>query len=307
MSSTAASSTRKDSERAASGAKAMSYQVNINGTLFAKEDAKISVYDHGLLYGDGVFEGLRSYSGRVFRLREHLERLWDSAKAIALTIPGTIEQMEEAVYETLRVNQLSDAYIRLVVTRGAGSLGLDPNRCSDPQVIIITDKISLYPDELYQNGLSIVTVSTIRNHPASLSPRIKSLNYLNNILAKIEGLQAGCVEALMLNVKGEVAECTGDNIFLVRHGVISTPPLDAGILEGVTREAVIELAQAAGKEVRQVSLTKHDVYIADEVFLTGTAAEVIPVVKVDGRPIGSGKPGAITLDLIKRFHRLTRE
>lgn len=285
----------------------MSLKIFISGKHYDKEDAKISVYDHGLLYGDGVFEGLRSYSGRVFRLREHLERLWDSARAIALTIPGSIEQMEETIYETLRANQLSDAYIRLVVTRGAGSLGLDPNRCSNPQVIIITDKISLYPDELYQNGLSIVTVSTIRNHPASLSPRIKSLNYLNNILAKIEGLQAGCVEALMLNVKGEVAECTGDNIFLVRHGSISTPPLDAGILEGVTRDAVIELAQAAGKEVRQVSLTKHDVYIADECFLTGTAAEVIPVVKVDGRPIGSGKPGPITLDLIKRFHRLTRE
>lgn len=307
MSSTVATSTRQDSERAASGAKAMSYKVNINGALFDKEDAKISVYDHGLLYGDGVFEGLRSYSGRVFRLREHVERLWDSAKAIALTIPGTIEQMEEAIYHTLKVNQLTDAYIRLVVTRGAGSLGLDPNRCSDPQVIIITDKISLYPEELYQNGLSIVTVSVIRNHPASLSPRIKSLNYLNNILAKIEGLQAGCIEALMLNVKGEVAECTGDNIFLVRKGIISTPPLDAGILEGVTRDAVIELARSTGKEVREVALNKHDVYIADEVFLTGTAAEVIPVVKVDGRPIGSGKPGPITLDLIKRFHRLTRE
>ncbi|MBL9124952.1 MAG: branched-chain-amino-acid transaminase [Planctomycetaceae bacterium] len=285
----------------------MSYKVNINGTLFDKEDARISVYDHGLLYGDGVFEGLRSYSGRVFRLREHLERLWDSARAIALTIPGTIEELEEQVYATLRANQLTDAYIRLVVTRGSGSLGLDPNRCSNPQVIIITDKISLYPDEYYQNGLAIVTVSTIRNHPASLSPRIKSLNYLNNILAKIEGLQAGCVEALMLNVKGEVAECTGDNIFLVRDGVISTPPLDAGILEGVTRDAVIELARESGREVREVSLTKHDVYIAHEIFLTGTAAEVIPVVKVDGRPIGTGKPGPITLDLIKRFHKLTRE
>ncbi len=282
----------------------MALKVFIAGKLYDKEDAKISVYDHGLLYGDGVFEGLRSYNGRVFRLDEHLDRLWKSARAIWLEIPMTRTAMAAAVNETLKVNGLRDAYIRLVVTRGAGALGLDPNKTSDPQVIIITDKISLYPEELYRKGLDIVTASTIRNHPAALNPRIKSLNYLNNILAKIEGLQAGCSEALMLNHKGEIAECTGDNIFLVRSGVVLTPPIDAGILEGVTRSAVIELAEQAGHEVREIPLTRHDVYIADEVFLTGTAAEVIPVVKVDGRRIGSGEPGAVTRDLIERFHRM---
>ncbi|MEX2186457.1 MAG: branched-chain-amino-acid transaminase, partial [Pirellulales bacterium] len=280
--------------------------VFINGKLYAKDDAKISVYDHGLLYGDGVFEGIRSYGGKVFRLREHLVRLWDSAKAIRLTIPMSIDAMEKAVYDTLAANELKDAYIRLVVTRGAGTLGLDPNRTSDPQVIVITDKIAMYPPEYYEQGMSIITASTIRNHPAALSPRIKSLNYLNNIMAKIEGLQAGCIEALMLNHKGEVAECTGDNIFLVRHGDVLTPPIDAGILEGVTREAVIELARTDGLVVREIALTRHDVYIADECFLTGTAAEVIPVVKVDDRPIGDGKPGAVTRELMRRFREFTR-
>ncbi len=284
----------------------MSLKIYINGKLYDKEDAKISVYDHGLLYGDGVFEGIRSYGGKVFRLDEHLRRLWESAKAIWLTIPMAREALHQAVYDTLRVNEIADGYIRLVVTRGAGTLGLDPNRTSDPQVIIITDHISLYARELYEKGLEIITVSTVRNHPASLSPRIKSLNYLNNILAKIEGLQAGCVEALMLNTKGEVAECTGDNVFLVRDRVLSTPPNDAGILEGVTRQAVIELAEAARLEVRQAPLSKHDVYIADEMFLTGTAAEVIPVVKVDSRVIGGGQPGPITRDLMERFHKLAR-
>ena len=285
----------------------MSLKVYINGRLVDKEDAKVSVYDHGLLYGDGVFEGLRSYSGRVFRLERHLDRLYESARAIWLEIPIKPADLARAVNDTLRANSLEDAYIRLVVTRGAGSLGLDPNRTSDPQVIIITDKIALYPAELYERGLDIITASTIRNHPAALSPRIKSLNYLNNILAKIEGLQAGCIEALMLNTKGEVAECTGDNIFLVRGGVLLTPPLDAGILEGVTRDAVIELARATGVEVREMPLTKHDVYVADECFLTGTAAEVIPVVKVDGRVIGPGSPGPVTRDLRERFHKLARE
>ncbi|WP_347243671.1 branched-chain-amino-acid transaminase [Thermogutta sp.] len=284
----------------------MSLKVYINGEYYDKEDAKISVYDHGLLYGDGVFEGIRSYGGKVFRLKEHLDRLWDSAKAIWLTIPMTKEEMARAIEETLRINGIEDGYIRVVVTRGVGTLGLDPNRCSNPQVIIITDHISLYPKELYEKGLEIVTVSTVRNHPAALSPRIKSLNYLNNILAKIEGLQAGCIEALMLNHKGEVAECTGDNIFLVRRGELFTPPREAGILEGITRAAVIELAQEAGLKVHEVPLTKHDVYIADECFLTGTAAEIVPVVKVDSRPIGDGKPGPITRDLMERFHRLTR-
>jgi branched-chain amino acid aminotransferase len=258
------------------------------------------------LYGDGVFEGLRSYGGRVFRLDEHLDRLWNSAKAILLEIPISREALGRAINDTLRANGLSDAYIRLIVTRGAGSLGLDPKRTSDPQVIIITDYIAVYPDELYRQGLEIITASTLRNHPAALSPRIKSLNYLNNILAKIECMQAGCMEALMLNHKGEVAECTADNIFLVRGGVLLTPPTDAGILEGITREAVIELARESRREVRETSLTRHDVYIADEVFLTGTAVEVIAVVKIDSRKIGDGLPGPVTRDLKERFHKLTR-
>jgi branched-chain amino acid aminotransferase len=285
----------------------MSLKVYINGELYEKEDAKISVYDHGLLYGDGVFEGIRSYGGKVFRLAEHLDRLWNSAKAIWLEIPLTKRAMAEAIEDTLAVNSINDGYIRVVVTRGVGTLGLDPNKCSDPQVIIITDYISLYPDELYQKGLDLITVSTQRNHPAALSPRIKSLNYLNNILAKIEGLQAGCIEALMLNHKGEVSECTGDNIFLVRGGRILTPSNEAGILEGITRQAVIDLAREDGREVLEVPLTKHDVYIADECFLTGTAAEVVPVVKVDSRTIGAGTPGPITRDLMARFHALTRK
>jgi branched-chain amino acid aminotransferase len=284
----------------------MPLQVYIDGKLYDKEDAKISVYDHGLLYGDGVFEGIRSYAGKVFRLKQHLDRLWNSAKAIWLEIPMSQDAMAKAIQDTLATNGILDGYIRLVVTRGVGTLGLDPNRCSQPQVIVITDKITLYPDELYQKGLEIVTVSTQRNHPAALNARIKSLNYLNNILAKIEGLQAGCIEALMLNHKGEVAECTGDNIFLVRGGKLLTPPTDAGILEGITREAVMELARDAGIEVREIPLTKHDVFIADECFLTGTAAEVVPVVKVDSRKIGDGTPGPITRDLMERFRRLTR-
>jgi branched-chain amino acid aminotransferase len=284
----------------------MSRQIYISGKFVPQEDAKISVFDHGLLYGDGVFEGLRSYRGKVFRLREHIGRLYESARAICLEIPMTLDAMCNAVNEAVRINKLEDGYIRLVVTRGAGTLGLDPNRCSNPQVIIIADAISLYPQELYEKGLEIVTVSVQRTSSAALSPRIKSLNYLNNILAKIEGLQAGCIEALMLNHKGEVAECTGDNIFLVRHGVLYTPPLDAGILGGITRHAVIEIAREAGIEVRESTLTKHDVYIADECFLTGTAAEVVPVVKVDRRTIGTGKPGPVTRDLEERFKKLTR-
>jgi branched-chain amino acid aminotransferase len=282
----------------------MALQIYISGKLYDRENAKISVYDHGLLYGDGVFEGMRSYRGKVFRLEQHLKRLWSSARAICLEIPMTREALAKALNDTLAVNKISDGYIRLVVTRGAGTLGLDPNRCSAPQVIIITDHVSLYPEEFYRNGLEIVTASTIRNHPAALSPRIKSLNYLNNILAKIEGLKAGCIEALMMNHKGEVAECTGDNIFLVRGGVLLTPPLDAGILEGITRDAVIELARDAKREVREMALTRHDVYTADECFLTGSAAELIPVVKVDDRPIGDGKPGAVTRELTERFRAL---
>jgi branched-chain amino acid aminotransferase len=285
----------------------MSRQIYISGKFYPQEDAKISVFDHGLLYGDGVFEGLRSYSGKVFRLEEHIRRLYESAKAIWLEIPMSPDEMSDAVNEAVHVNKIDDGYIRLVVTRGAGTLGLDPNRCSNPQVIIIADTISLYPRELYEKGLEIISVSVQRNHPAALSPRIKSLNYLNNILAKIEGIQAGCIEALMLNHKGEVAECTGDNIFLVRQGVLETPPLEAGVLEGVTRDAVIEIAKEAGIEVRELPLTKHDVYIAEECFLTGTAAEIVPVVRVDSRVIGTGKPGPMTRDLEKRFKKLTQE
>jgi len=241
-------------------------KVYISGEFHAQADAKISVFDHGLLYGDGVFEGIRIYAGKVFRLDQHLERLWNSARAIWLEIPMTREAMASAVRDTVAINNLRDGYIRLVVTRGAGTLGLDPTRTSNPQVIIIADKIAMYPEEHYRNGLEVVTASTVRTSPAALSPRIKSLNYLNNIMAKIEGLKAGCVEALMLNHKGEVAECTGDNIFVIHRGVLLTPPTDAGILEGVTREAVIELARASGREVRETALTRHDLYIADECF-----------------------------------------
>lgn len=285
----------------------MAYQIWINGKLLPPEQATVSVYDHGLLYGDGVFEGIRSYGGKVFRLEAHLDRLWYSAKAILLEIPYSKAELADAIEKTLEVNGIVDGYIRVVITRGSGTLGIDPRKCSEPRVIVITDSIELYPPEDYENGLEIVTVSTIRNHAAALSPRIKSLNYLNNILAKIEGHQAGCKEALMLNHKGEVAECTGDNIFLVRDGRLLTPPIDAGVLEGITRDAVIELARDAKIPVEEIPLTRHDIYIADECFLTGTAAEVIPVVKVDSRPIGDGTPGKMTRDLIESFHKLTRQ
>jgi branched-chain amino acid aminotransferase len=282
-------------------------KVYINGVLYDKDNAKVSVYDHGLLYGDGVFEGIRSYGGKVFRLEAHLERIWKSAKAIWLEIPMSREAVEKAIYETLQVNGIEDGYIRLMVTRGAGSLGLDPNRTSNPQVIVITDFITLYPDELYRNGLEIITASTIRNHPNALNPRIKSLNYLNNIMAKIEALQAGCIEALMLNHKGEVAECTADNVFIASGGQLLTPPTDASILEGITRDVVLELATEAGIPVREMAITRYDVYTADECFVTGTAAEIVPVVKLDNRTIGSGKPGTITRSLMERFRALTRE
>jgi branched-chain amino acid aminotransferase len=285
----------------------MTPRIYINGKLYDKADAKISVYDHGLLYGDGVFEGIRLYNGKIFRLTEHLNRLYEGARSIKLEIPLSREQMEDALKSTVKANEKRDGYIRLVVTRGAGYLGLDPRKASNPQVIIIVDDIALYPPELYENGLEIMTVSTIRNHPNALNPRIKSLNYLNNILAQIEAVQAGCFEALMLNHKGEVAECTGDNIFLAKRGVLRTPSTDAGILEGITRGAVIELARRANLPVQEVALTRYDVYTADECFLTGTAAEVVPVVKCDGRPIGTGKPGPLTKQLREQFLRLVRE
>ncbi len=282
-------------------------RVWINGKLFDKADAKVSVYDHGLLYGDGVFEGIRVYAGKVFRLKEHVERLYESARAIHLEIPLGRDAMSDAVVATVKANDKNEGYIRLVVTRGPGSLGIDPRRCEDPQVIIIVDDISLYPAEVYEKGMEVVTASVIRNHPNALNPRIKSLNYLNNILAKMEATRAGCQEAVMLNHVGEVAECTGDNIFVVKRGVLKTPPPNAGLLEGVTRNAVIELARAAKIPFQEAALTRHDIYSADECFLTGTAAEVAPVVKCDGLVIGNGKPGPVTRQLRERFFQLARQ
>ncbi|HEY3417331.1 MAG TPA: branched-chain-amino-acid transaminase, partial [Armatimonadota bacterium] len=257
---------------------------------------------HGFLYGDGVFEGIRAYHGRVFRLREHLERLEHSARAIALQLPMSLDELQEATLEALRRNDLRDAYIRLIVSRGVGDLGLDPRKCyGGPSVIIIADSIQLYPEELYAQGLELITVSTRRNIPDALSPAIKSLNYLNNILAKIEVVQAGLQEGIMLNAQGTVAEATGDNVFLLQKGKLITPPIYSGCLEGVTRNAVMDLAREAGITVEEMPFTVYSVYAADECFLTGTAAEIIPVVKVDSRTIGTGTPGPITNALIKRF------
>jgi branched-chain amino acid aminotransferase len=283
----------------------MSTRVWINGKLFDKHDAKVSVYDHGLLYGDGVFEGIRVYAGKVFRHKEHTERLYESAKAIALKIPLSPEEMMAAVEETVKANNKVEGYIRLVVTRGPGTLGLDPRKC-EPQVIVIVDDIALYPKELYENGLEVITSSFTRNHPNALNPRVKSLNYLNNILAKIEAIRVGCLEAIMLNPQGEVAECTGDNLFVVKKGVVKTPPPEAGILEGITRNFVMELARSAKMDVRECTLTRHDVYTADEVFLTGTAAEVIAVTKVDDRVVGNGKPGPVARRLRDLFQTAVR-
>jgi branched-chain amino acid aminotransferase len=279
-------------------------KVYINGRFFEHTEAKVSVFDHGFLYGDGVFEGIRLYDGCVFRLEEHLERLEYSAKALLLDLPWTRAQISAATCEACRVNGLKDGYIRLIVTRGVGTLGLSPKSCSDPQLIIIADKIQLYPPELYEKGMKIITVPTRRINPAALPPTIKSLNYLNNILAKIEAQHLGYHEAIMLNDQGYVAECTGDNIFVIHKGVLRTPPFAAGALAGITRGAVQEIARGLGLTVEEKNLTRYDVWIADECFLTGTGAEVIAVVEVDGRVIGAGKPGDVTRRITEKFSKL---
>ncbi len=285
----------------------MEPKVYINGKLYPKDEAKISVFDHGLLYGDGVFEGIRCYNGNVFKFSEHIDRLYDSARAISMEIQLTRNELKDAVINTLKANNLKDSYIRLIVTRGVGKLGLNPFICAESQIIIITDFIQLYSKELYEKGLDAIIVPTIRNHPDALNPNVKSLNYLNNILAKIECINAGATEGIMLNKDGYVAEGTGDNIFIVKDNGIITPPTTAGILIGITRNVVIELANEAGMTVKEEQLTRDDLYNADECFLTGTAAEIIPVVNLDGRKIASGRPGKITLSLLKKYQELTTQ
>jgi branched-chain amino acid aminotransferase len=281
--------------------------VYIDGEFLPPEQAKISVFDHGFLYGDGIFEGIRAYNGRVFKLSEHLNRLFRGAKAILLTIPLTQEQLGQTVLECLRRAGLKDAYIRLIVSRGKGDLGLDPAKCREgASIIIIVDGIALYPKEIYESGLKMITVTTRRNVPTAINPAIKSLNYLNNIIARLEVTRAGCLEGLMLNHEGYVAEATGDNIFLLRDGKLLTPPVSVGILDGITRRTAIELTKTMGIETKEEQFTVYDVYTSDECFLTGTAAEIAPVVELDGRIIGDGKPGKMTKDLMQRFHELTQ-
>ena len=284
----------------------MGLKIYLNGKLVEASEAKISVFDHGLLYGDGVFEGIRSYGSRVFKLKEHVDRLYESAHTLLLKIPLSKREMMQAVVDTLKANRLIDAYVRLVVTRGPGDLGLDPRKCEKATLFIITDKIVLYPDRVYKEGMEIVTVPTPRNLPEALNPQIKSLNYLNNILAKIEATNAGVQEALMLSAHGYVAECTGDNIFIVKEGALLTPPPYAGLLRGITRGAVMDLARKGRVTVREEMMTRHDLYNAQECFLTGTAAEIAPIVKIDGRVIGLGHPGKLTLKLMKDFRALTK-
>ncbi len=283
-------------------------KIYINGKFYNKEDAKISVFDHGLLYGDGVFEGIRSYNRLVFKLREHIDRLYESAQSIMLKIPLTREQMIKTVISVLKENKLDSAYIRLVVTRGEGDLGLDVRKCyGRAGIIIIADTIALYPEKFYKEGLAIITVPTVRNLPEALNPQIKSLNYLNNILAKIEATNAGFDEAIMLDSLGYVAECTGDNIFIVKNNHLYTPPQCMGTLRGITRDSILEISRKSRIMVHEHVITRHEVYISDECFLTGTAAEIIPVVKVDGRLIASGKPGKMTLSLMKKFKESTKK
>lgn len=284
----------------------MHLEVYIDGKYYPKENAKVSVYDHGLLYGDGIFEGIRAYNGRVFRLDEHLIRLYESAKSLHIEIPISLDEMRTIVLETLQRNQLSDSYIRLMVTRGVGDLGLDPRKCSKASIICITDTIKLYPADAYENGLRIMTASTRKNPPDCLSPRIKSMNYLNNILAKIEAIGAGLSESLMLDKNGFLTECTSENIFLVKRGVVYTPTSVVGILEGITRSVVMELAGKEKMDVQMAFLTPHDLYTADEGFVTGTGAEILPVVEIDGRKIGDGRVGPVTKLLLKKFRELTK-
>ena len=281
-------------------------KIFIDGKFYSERDAKISVFDHGLLYGDGVFEGIRAYNGRVFKLNEHIERLFYSAKAILLELPMTHAELCKATVETIRANKLKDAYIRLIVTRGIGTLGLNPRSCKKPSVIIIAGKIQVYPAELYARGMEIVTVPTVRNLHSAVNPAIKSLNYLNNILAKIEANNAGVEEAVLLNSEGYVAEGTADNLFIVKKGALLTPPLSAGALYGITRQTVIELAEQSGVKVSEPNLTRYDLFNADECFVTGTGAEIMPVVKIDGRVIGIGKPGPLTRRLVDEYHALTK-
>lgn len=284
----------------------MGLTIYVNGEYVPEEKAVVSVFDHGLLYGDGIFEGIRAYHNRVFRLKEHIDRLYDSANVLMLDIPLTRAEMAEVVLETMRRNGLREGYIRLIVTRGVGDLGLDPKKCKRVGVICIGASIQLYPEEFYERGLEIVTVPTRRNLNEAVNPRIKSLNYLNNILAKMEASLAGTIEAVMLNAEGYVAEATGDNIFIVNNGTLITPPSHVGILEGITRNAVMDLARDRGLPVAEKLFTRFELYTADECFLTGTAAEVIPVIKIDGRVIGSGLPGEVTKTLIHGFRELTK-
>jgi branched-chain amino acid aminotransferase len=279
-------------------------KVYIDGELYEKEHAKVSVFDHGLLYGDGVFEGIRVYNGKIFKCEKHIDRLYESAHAIGIRIPMSKVEMGRAIEDTLKANSMTQAYIRLVVTRGVGDLGLDPKLCARPSVIIITDKIQLYPPEVYEKGLELIISSTPRNHQSALSPRIKSLNYLNNIMAKMEGQRAGVREVVMLNLEGYVCECSADNIFLVKDGVVKTPPPCAGILKGITRDIILDIADEMKVPAKEENITRFDLYVADEVFLCGTGAELIAAIKIDGRDIGEGKPGPIFKKLLKRFREL---
>ena len=281
-------------------------KIFIDGKYLSERDAKVSVFDHGLLYGDGVFEGIRAYNGRVFKLKEHIDRLFYSAKAILLDIPMTPGAVMKATVDTIRANKLRDCYVRLLVTRGVGTLGLNPRSCKNPSVIIIAGKIQVYPPELYARGMEIVTVPTVRNLHSAVNPAIKSLNYLNNILAKIEANNAGVEEAVMLNSEGFVAECTADNLFIIKGGAVYTPPLYAGALYGITRGTVMEIATNLGIKVAEQNLTRYDLFNADECFLTGTGAEIMPVIKIDGRRIGTGKPGELTRRLVDDYHALTK-